>query len=59
MSENAGCVWLFAILVAGIVTLMISAQFVGDKVRSDETERYRVCVENGGTWDGFWKSCGK
>ncbi len=57
MSDNAGCAWLFGIAVAGFVTLMIAASLTNAASRAAEDERFRVCVESGGAWDGFWKSC--
>jgi hypothetical protein len=52
MSDNAGCAWLFGILMAGVVAVVLIGTLA-------DTAKYHLCVENGGQWDGSWKSCTK
>ena len=59
MSDNAGCLGALAVIVFGFVALMWISTAASDAARRSEDERYRVCVESGGVWDGFWKSCTK
>lgn len=59
MSDNAGCAWLFGILVAGFIAFVWIAGQTTAGQQARDMETYRICVENGGSWDGFWKSCAR
>jgi hypothetical protein len=59
LSENAGCAWLFGLLVVGFVAVTWITSMSGQAARESEDMRYRTCVEAGGQWDGFWDSCTK
>jgi hypothetical protein len=57
MSENAGCAWIFGLAVAGFVAICLVGAMTSQKEADRDLERFKSCVESGGAWDGWWKSC--